>query len=128
MKAMDEAFRLARAQNGTLRDALQKRDMTLRDEAVEAMAAKLPRYSSSHDGFGEPDLQSATAALDALLALLAERGFAVAPVVATEKMHDKARDWSDDKYGRPIGLDASKGCYTAMLAARPRVLEASHDQ
>lgn len=34
-------------------------------------------------------------------------------------MRDAARDWSLKKYGQGIGIDASDGCYRAMVAASP---------
>ena len=52
-----------------------------------------------------------------ILAALEAGGFAVVPKVPTEAMHNAARDWSAKKYGTPIGIDASDGCYKAMLAA-----------
>lgn len=47
-------------------------------------------------------------------------GFNLVPVEATEEMHNAARDWSTGKYGKAIGIDASEGCYKAMLAAAPQ--------
>lgn len=44
-------------------------------------------------------------------------GVVVVPKEATDKQHDAARDWSRKKYGMPIGLDASAGCWSAMIAA-----------
>lgn len=35
----------------------------------------------------------------------------------TEAMHDAARDWSLAKYGKAIGIDASDGCWRAMVDA-----------
>ena len=62
----------------------------------------------------------ARAALSALRALCDENGYRLAvPCEATEEQHDAARDWSHAKYGKPIGFDASRGCWTAMLAAAP---------
>jgi hypothetical protein len=46
-------------------------------------------------------------------------GFVLVPLEPTEAMHNAARDWSYAKYGKPIGLDASEGCYRAMIEARP---------
>jgi hypothetical protein len=34
-------------------------------------------------------------------------------------MHSAARDWSASKYGKPIGNDASAGCWQAMVSASP---------
>lgn len=39
------------------------------------------------------------------------------PVEPTEAMLLSARDWSATKYGKPIGDDAAKGCWGAMVAA-----------
>lgn len=47
-------------------------------------------------------------------------GFKLVPVEPTDEMHVAARDWSAGKYGKAIGLDASEGCYKAMLAAAPQ--------
>jgi hypothetical protein len=35
----------------------------------------------------------------------------------TEAMHHSARDWSAAKYGKPIGNDASLGCWQSMIDA-----------
>jgi hypothetical protein len=48
--------------------------------------------------------------MDAARAVLAEME------TPTEKMHDGARDWSYQKYGKPIGIEASDGCWRAMIA------------
>lgn len=40
----------------------------------------------------------------------------VVPMEPTEAMLDAARDWSTKKYGKPIGNDAARGCWAAMLA------------
>jgi hypothetical protein len=56
-------------------------------------------------------------AADAALSAIAEAGYVVVPAVPTDAMHTSARDWSAAKYGKPIGIDASMGCYRAMLAA-----------
>lgn len=45
------------------------------------------------------------------------RASQAAPAQPTEAMLDAARDWSDAKYGKPIGNDAAIGCWNAMLAA-----------
>lgn len=50
-------------------------------------------------------------------------GWRLVPVEPTETMHDAARDWSHAKYGKPIGTDASAGCWAAMLAAAPQSKE-----
>lgn len=34
-----------------------------------------------------------------------------------EDMLSAARDWSQEKYGKPIGNDAAEGCWRAMLEA-----------
>lgn len=34
----------------------------------------------------------------------------------TQEMHDQARDWSAAKYGKPIGSDASAGCWRSMIS------------
>jgi hypothetical protein len=62
-------------------------------------------------------LQRASLECDAraVLRALSEAGYAVAPEEPTEAMHDAARDWSIKKYGAAIGIDASQGCYRAML-------------
>lgn len=51
------------------------------------------------------------------LALKKARAAVEAMAAPTEAMHDAARDWSVRKYGNAIGLDASAGCFEAMLAA-----------
>ena len=53
------------------------------------------------------------------LKAMEEAGYVVVPKEPTENMHNAARDWSLEKYGKPIGRDASDGCYYAMLAASP---------
>lgn len=47
------------------------------------------------------------------------KGYKMVPVEPTEAMHDAARDWSIQRYGKAIGSDASRGCYSVMLAAAP---------
>ena len=47
------------------------------------------------------------------------RASQAAPARPTEAMLNAARDWSDAKYGKPIGNDAAIGCWNAMLAAAP---------
>lgn len=44
-------------------------------------------------------------------------GYVLVPVEPTEAMLLSARDWSATKYGKPIGNDAAKGCWGAMVAA-----------
>lgn len=39
------------------------------------------------------------------------------PAYPTEEMLVAARDWSTSMYGKPIGNDAARGCWQAMLAA-----------
>lgn len=39
------------------------------------------------------------------------------PRTPTEAMRIAARDWSYQKYGKPIGNDAADGCWTAMYDA-----------
>lgn len=41
------------------------------------------------------------------------------PIEPTAEMHDAARDWSIERYGKAVGSDGSSGCYAAMLAAAP---------
>ena len=50
-------------------------------------------------------------------------GWKLVPVEPTDEMHVAARDWSTGKYGKAIGLDASEGCYKAMLEAAPKFEE-----
>lgn len=38
----------------------------------------------------------------------------------TEAMLNAARDWSYQKYGKPIGNDAATGCWQAMIGAAPK--------
>jgi hypothetical protein len=44
----------------------------------------------------------------------------VVPREPTEAMLSAARDWSYTKYGKPIGDDAARGCWAAMLEAAGR--------
>jgi hypothetical protein len=37
----------------------------------------------------------------------------------TQEMLDAARDWSREKYGKPIGSADATGCWKAMAAAAP---------
>lgn len=46
-----------------------------------------------------------------------QEGFVVVPKEPTEKMLNAARDWSADKYGKPVGNDGSRGCYQSMISA-----------
>lgn len=41
------------------------------------------------------------------------------PREPTEAMLEGARDWSAKLYGKPIGSDAARGCYAAMLSTAP---------
>jgi len=50
-------------------------------------------------------------------------GWKLVLVEPTDEMHVAARDWSTVKYGKAIGLDASEGCYKAMLEAAPKFEE-----
>jgi hypothetical protein len=63
--------------------------------------------------------EDASNAIRAALSSLEESGWVLVPKEATGEMHDAAREWSRVEYGKPIGTDASTGCYTAMLDARP---------
>ena len=38
-------------------------------------------------------------------------------------MLDAARDWSDHKYGKPIGNDAAIGCWQAMFDAYHKLVK-----
>lgn len=67
-----------------------------------------------------PD-RNAHAEARALLDVLPSVGLALAPKAATDAMNDAARDWSYKKYGKPIGADASEGCYAVMIEAATRV-------
>ena len=49
---------------------------------------------------------------------------ALVPREPTEAMLVGARDWSDRKYGKPIGDDAAQGCWSAMIAASPQPVPA----
>lgn len=49
------------------------------------------------------------------------KGYKLVPIEPTEEMLNAARDWSDKKYGKPIGNDAAVGCFQAMLEASPEV-------
>ena len=53
---------------------------------------------------------------------------ATVPREPTEAMLDAARDWSAKKYGQPIGNDAARGCWAAMLAATPKPVEPDHER
>ena len=39
------------------------------------------------------------------------------PVEPTDAMLRAARDWSYTQYGKPIGNDAARGCWKAMIDA-----------
>ena len=80
--------------------------MSARDVIVDAYHA-----------YGAFDDHARNRGADAILAALRAAGYAVVPREATEEMHNAARDWSDAKYGKPIGIDASAACYAAMIAA-----------
>ncbi|HUY05035.1 MAG TPA: hypothetical protein VMV33_17295 [Rhodocyclaceae bacterium] len=60
-----------------------------------------------------------------LAAAMASVGWRWMPVEATEAQHVAARDWSAKKYGKSIGIDASRGCWGAMAAAAPDPFEQS---
>jgi hypothetical protein len=65
----------------------------------------------------------AEAAFTAIEAL----GLKLVPSQPTEEMHNAARHWSYKIYGKPIGTDASNGCYAAMLSSSPLYKEPSND-
>ncbi len=44
-------------------------------------------------------------------------GYVLLPMEPTLEMLLSARDWSATKYGKPIGDDAAKGCWGAMISA-----------
>lgn len=54
---------------------------------------------------------------DIIIKKLDSAGLAIVPKEPTEKMLIAARDWSQEKYGKPVGNDAAQGCWAAMLAA-----------
>lgn len=105
-------------------------DLT-REEAVEAMAAAannadldMPPWERLGAGQKFHIRQTHRAALDALLSLLAERGWQVVPVVATEEMYSV-------EHSPLLVLGAAgntrvqqwrSGIYAAMLAAAPTPL------
>lgn len=55
-------------------------------------------------------------------------GFKLVPAEPTEAMHDAARDWSTQRYGKAIGSHASRGCYSVMLAAAPTPPQPIYDE
>ncbi|WP_445505033.1 hypothetical protein [Microvirga sp. G4-2] len=58
--------------------------------------------------------------LDTIIAALQPSGeMVMVPREPTEEMQNAARDWSYKKYGKPIGGEASRECYRAMIAAAP---------
>lgn len=59
-------------------------------------------------------------AIATYLASMQKSGFVLAPLMATDDMNAAARDWSACVYGKPIGIDASRGCYSSMIGARPQ--------
>jgi len=50
--------------------------------------------------------------------------YAIVPREPTDAMLATARDWSADAFGKPIGNDAARGCWGAMLSAAPSPQEA----
>ena len=71
------------------------------------------------DGKGERSLQQHVEELVALENSLKRCAPQPDPVrEPTEAMLDAARDWSDHKYGKPIGNDAAIGCWQAMFDAQ----------
>ena len=68
----------------------------------------------STKGMGVQYVHEDRAAEDIAAAVAAERARLQEP---TEEMLIAARDWSLKKYGKPIGNDAARGCWAAMLAA-----------
>lgn len=75
----------------------------------EALAQIIAAHDAEWVGQGGREPHSDHyATLDAILAELRE---------PDEGMLVAARDWSDRKYGKPIGNDAATGCLQAMLDA-----------
>ena len=60
------------------------------------------------------------AALTAAILAMEARGYKVTGPEATEKMDIAARDWSATKFGKPIGSDASRGCWEIQHSAAPK--------
>lgn len=87
---------------------------TIPDDVIEAM----------RQAFVASSVDNSSCAVDDILATLAAaeaKGWKLVPIEATEAQHDAAREWSRHKYGKPIGFDASKGCWAAMISAAPTV-------
>lgn len=53
----------------------------------------------------------------AIMKRLDAAGYIVVPKEPTEPMLNAARDWSAQKYGKPVGNDGAIGCYRSMIAA-----------
>lgn len=77
------------------------------EKAVEAWEAWFHLYGG----------KTTDAMESAIQAYLEAVGGVVVPKEPTDAMHNAARDWSNRKYGKPIGIDASDGCYRAMITA-----------
>lgn len=60
--------------------------------------------------------QNARAA-DTIIKELADAGYVIVKKEPTEAMLNAARDWSANKYGKPVGNDDATGCYRSMIAA-----------
>ncbi|WP_336817247.1 hypothetical protein [Burkholderia gladioli] len=83
------------------------------EQRIIEMAAEHGIGPTSGLGFARALLTSPRAAVPA------PEGWKLVPIEATEGMKHAARDWSDKKYGKPIGNDAAIGCWGTMLDAAP---------
>jgi hypothetical protein len=75
-------------------------------EAIKSVLVGFPADMITDDDFA-----------NMMLDYLDARGLVMVSKEPTDEMHNAARDWSDKKYGKPIGIDASDGCYRTMISA-----------
>jgi hypothetical protein len=52
-----------------------------------------------------------------MIVALERAGFVIVPKIPTPSMLTAARDWSQSKYGKPVGNDGATGCWNAMIDA-----------
>lgn len=96
------------------------------DDLRETLARALRKFhnSSCYPSASDGEIRIGC---DHVFAAIESAGFKIVPAEPTQTMHEAARDWSAKKYGKPIGSDASDGCYRAMLSASPTMKGQGND-
>ena len=89
--------------------------------AAEYEAGTAKAVATGYEEFGPAFQRQRQIIIDALRFYAGHINSGAAMREPTEAMLDAARDWSREKYGKPIGNDGAIGCWQAMLAALPSI-------